>query len=186
MLATRRWRWSVRSSRRRGVFGPEAGGFALTHIERVTENGPDFQFFAAYGACSPGGFFGEGGCMDPMSVDTMDWRPDLTGVSCQRLEPQLGVPAGLVGGQLTLFTERLTVQVLDAADVDGRRGLTLLPSLRRVGASQPVDTLPSPEPELAKWVDGLCGAVPGETIEHPVGEEPIAQSASSTPSPFGS
>ena len=67
--------------------------------------------------------------MDPLSVSTVDWRPDGTGVSCQRLEPQLAVPAGLVMGELTLFTARQQVSVLhvdDLADYDGHRGLALL------------------------------------------------------------
>ena len=168
--------------------GPEAAGLALTNIERVTQNGPDFRVFAAYGTCRPGALE-DGGCMDPMSVDTMDWRPEMTGSSCQRLEPQLGVPAGLIMGELTLFTQRLAVRVLNAedlADYDGHRGLALLPSLRRVGASQPVGTLPPPDPELAGWVDGLCGALPGGRVEHPIDEEPGAQSPSSTPSSSGS
>lgn len=162
--------------------GPEAGGLALTHIERVTENGPDFQVFAAYGTCRAG-LFEEGGCMPPVSVDTIDWRPDLTGSSCQRLDSQLGVPAGLIMGELTLFTERLTVRVLhaeDLADYDGHRGLALLPHLRRVGASQPVGTLPPPDPELAEWVDELCGAVPGDTVEHPIEEAPDSRSPTPT------
>jgi hypothetical protein len=156
--------------------GPKADKLALTGIDRVTENGPDFQVFATYGSCSPA-MFDEGGCMDPMSVDTMDWRSDLTGSSCQRLEPQLGVPAGLVMGELILFTQRTTVRVLNAkdlADYDGHRGLALLPMLRRIGDSQPVGMLPPPDPELAKWVDELCGTVPGATVEHPIEEAPGA------------
>ena len=122
--------------------------------------------------------------MDPVSVDTMDWHPEVSGVSCQRLEPQLGVPAGLVMGELTLFTDELTVKVLhaeDRADYDGHRGLALLANLRRVGATQPVGTLPPPSPELATWVDWLCGAVPGEVVDHPMGEEPgVAPTSSMT------
>ena len=163
-------------------FGPEAAGLPLTHIERVTQNGPAFQFFAAYGTCRPGPGE-EGGCMVPMSVDTMDWHPELSGVSCQRLEPQLGVPAGLIMGELTLFTDRLTVRVVhaeDLADYDGHRGLALLPSLRRVGATNPVGTLPPPSPDFAQWVDWLCGAVPGKSVEHPIEEEPGVGPTSST------
>lgn len=167
-------------------FGPEAAGLPLTHIERVTQNGPDFQFFAAYGTCRSGPGE-EGGCMDPLSVDTTDWHPELSGVSCQRLEPQLGVPAGLIMGELTLFTDRLTVRVVhaeDRADYDGHRGLALLPSLRQVGATSPVGTLPPPSPEFAQWVDRLCGAVPGETVEHPIEEEPgVGPTSSTSPGP---
>ena len=71
----------------------------------MTENGPEFQVWASYGSCHPAAF-DDGGCMDPLSVSTMDWRPDGTGVSCQRLEPQLGVPAALISGELILFTGR--------------------------------------------------------------------------------
>ena len=108
--------------------GPEASGLALTDVTRVTENGPEFQVWASYGTCHPA-MFDDGGCMDPLSVSTLDWRPDVTGVSCQRLEPQLGVPAGLVMGELTLFTDRVQVSVVhvdDLADYDGHRGLALL------------------------------------------------------------
>ena len=153
--------------------GPEASGLALTDVTRVTENGPEFQVWASYGTCHPA-MFDDGGCMDPLSVSTMDWRPDVTGVSCQRLEPQLGVPAGLVMGELTLFTDRVQVSVVhvdDLADYDGHRGLALLKDLRAIGASRPVGTLPPPDPEIATWVDGFCGTVPGASVEHPM-EEP--------------
>jgi hypothetical protein len=153
--------------------GPEAAGLALTDLTRVTENGPEFQVWASYGSCHPAAFE-EGGCMDPLSVSTRDWRPDVTGVSCTRLEPQLGVPAGLVMGELTLFTSRVQVAVVhvdDLTDLDGHRGLALLKDLRVIGASEPVGSLPPPDPEIAAWVDGLCGAVPGASVEHPI-EEP--------------
>ena len=44
--------------------GPEANGLALTNVDRVTENGPDFQFWASYGRCEVG-MFEDGGCADP-------------------------------------------------------------------------------------------------------------------------
>ena len=168
--------------------GPEASGLALTDVTRVTENGPEFQVWASYGTCHPA-MFDDGGCMDPLSVSTLEWRPDVTGVSCQRLEPQLGVPAGLVMGELTLFTERVQVGVVhvdDLADYDGHRGLALLKDLRVIGAAQPVGTLPPPDPEVATWVDGFCGTVPGASVEHPMEEPPGATSggpgrAGSTP-----
>ena len=150
--------------------GPDAAGLALTDVDRVTENGPDFQVWASYGTCSTAPFE-EGGCMDPLSVSTRDWRPDATGLSCQRLEAQLGVPAGLVMGELTLFTGRALVSVLhvdDLADYDGHRGLALVDDLRLIGATRPVGELPPPDPELARWVDTLCGSVPGTTVEHPL------------------
>ena len=131
--------------------GPEAGGLALTDVTRVTDNGPDFQVWASYGSCLQAAF-DDGGCVDPISVSTMDWRPDGTGVTCQRLEPQLGVPAVLLSGELILFTGRAQVSVLDArgpADDDGHRGLALLKDLRAIGAGSPVGTLPPPDPEVS-------------------------------------
>ena len=44
--------------------GPEANGLALTNVDRVTENGPDFQFWASYGRCEVG-MFEDGGYADP-------------------------------------------------------------------------------------------------------------------------
>ena len=161
--------------------GASAAGLNLTHVARVTENGPDFQFFTSYGTCRPA-MFEEGGCMDPLMVDTMAWRPDLTGVSCQRLDPQLGVPAGLIMGELTLFTERLQVRVLhadDLADYDGHRGLALLGQLRAVGESRPIGSLPPPDPEVEAWVDEFCGTVPGGVVDHPM--EDLEGSGSTTP-----
>ncbi len=153
--------------------GPEAAGLALTDVVRVTENGPEFQVWASYGTCHSGPLE-EGGCTDPLSVSTMDWRSDGTGVSCQRLEPQLGVPAVLVNGELTLFTARQQVSVLhvdDLADDDGHRGLALLNDLRQIGVEAPVGSLPPPDPEVATWVDDFCGALPGTSVDHPI-EEP--------------
>jgi hypothetical protein len=150
--------------------GPDAAGLALTDVTRVTENGPDFQVWASYGTCATGPFE-DGGCMDPLSVSTVDWRPDATGLSCQRLVSRLGVPVGLVMGELTLFTGRTLVRVVhvdDLADYDGHRGLALLDDLRPIGATQPVGTLPPPDPGLAGWVDTLCGSVPGETVGNPM------------------
>jgi hypothetical protein len=81
------------------------------------------------------------------------------------------VPVGLVMGELTLFTGRTLVRVVhadDLADYDGHRGLALLDDLRPIGATRPVLGLPPPDPELAGWVDTLCGSVPGETVENPM------------------
>jgi hypothetical protein len=154
--------------------GPQAAGLALTDVTRVTENGPEFQVWASYGSCHMAAF-DEGGCMDPLSVSTIDWRPDGSGVSCRRLEPRLGVPAGLVNGELTLFTGRVTVRVLqvdDLADYDGHRGMALLGQLREIGAPAPVATLPAPDPEVAAWVDDFCGSVPGASVDHPIEDGP--------------
>jgi hypothetical protein len=168
--------------------GPQALGLQLTDVTRVTENGPEFQVWASYGTCHTAPFE-EGGCMDPLSVSTMDWRPGGTGVSCQRLDDQLGVPAGLVMGELTLFTGRVqvsVVQVDDLADYDGHRGLALLKDLRRIGETAPVGTLPAPAPEVATWVDDFCGTVPGETVDHPM-EDPMGDPAQDPmePTPAG-
>ena len=163
--------------------GPEAAGLALTDVTRVTENGPEFQVWASYGSCHPGAF-DDGGCMDPLSVSTLAWRPDGAGVDCRRLEPQLGVPAGLVNGELTLFTGRDQVSVVhvdDLADYDGHRGLALLHDLRRIGSAEPVGTLPSPDADVASWVDRFCGSAPGAHVEHPI-EDP-GPGASGTPAP---
>ena len=168
--------------------GPEASGLALTDVTRVTENGPEFQVWASYGTCHPA-MFDDGGCMDPLSVSTLEWRPDVTGVTCRRLEPQLGVPTGLVMGELTLFTERVQVGVVhvdDLADHDGHRGLALLEDLRAIGASHPVGTLPPPDPEVATWVDGFCGTVPGASVEHPMEEPPAPSTRSPGASAAGS
>ncbi len=164
----------LRAEGRTGYYlGPEANGLALTHVDRVTENGPDFQFWASYGRCQAG-MFEEGGCADPLSVGTRAWRADVTGISCQRLEPQLGVPVARVSGELTLFTDDVLVSVLPVEDATGRaldNGLELLPALRAVGADGPARPLPPPVPDLAAWVDTTCGSTPGETVEHPI-EQP--------------
>jgi hypothetical protein len=142
--------------------GPEANGLALTNVDRVTENGPDFQFWAAYGRCEVAPFE-DGGCADPLSVATRAWRADTTGISCQRLEPQLGVPTGVVSGELTLFTGDVLVSVLSFDDPEVSavdQGLVLVPGLRAVGSDGPVGVLPPPVPELAAWVDTICGSTP--------------------------
>jgi hypothetical protein len=161
----------LREEGRSGYYlGPEANGLALTHVDRVTENGPDFQFWASYGRCQVG-MFEEGGCADPLSVGTRAWRADVTGISCQRLEPQLGVPAGRISGELTLFTGDVLVSVLPVEDATGRaldNDLELLADLRAVGADRPAGSLPPPVPDLAAWVDTTCGSTPGETVEHPI------------------
>jgi hypothetical protein len=159
--------------------GPEAGGLPLTDVTRVTDNGPDFQVWATYGTCVPAPL-DQSACVDPISVSTMDWRPDGTGVTCQRLEPQLGVPAVLISGELILFTGQAQVRVIDTrgpADDDGHRGLALLKDLRSIGAGAPAGTLPPPDPEVAQWVDDFCGTVPGGKVDHPIDEEPATITA---------
>ena len=121
----------------------------------------------------PPAAFDDGGCVDPISVSTMDWRPDGTGVTCQRLEPQLGVPAVLLSGELILFTGRAQVSVLDArgpADDDGHRGLALLKDLRAIGAGSP--SAPSPRPTRRSPTGSTTSAARcrAETVDHPIGE----------------
>lgn len=155
--------------------GPEADGNALVDIDRVEENGPAFQFWASYGTCTPPPGYDQGGCGEPVTTSTMDWRPDMTGLWCRRLEPQLGVPAGEIMGELTLFTQRVQVSVVAMRDREGEDGgegvaqaLALLGGLRAVGGDRPVDSLPPPDADIAGWVDALCGTVPGQDVEHPM------------------
>ena len=85
------------------------------------------------------------------------------------------MPAGLVNGELTLFTARQQVSVLhvdDLADYDGHRGIALLKDLRQIGVEAPVGSLPPPDPDVATWVDEFCGALPGTSVDHPI-EEPV-------------
>ena len=174
----------------RGAYylGPEADGNALTSVDRVTDNGPSFQFWASYGTCSPGPGDDEGGCGDPVTVNTRDWQPDLAGVWCRRLEPQLGVPAAEIMGELTLFTERLQLSVVHLADREGEgggegvtRAIALLESLRPVGGTRAVRSLPPPDAEVAAWVDELCGTVPGQVVEHPMEDLPGQPDGSHVP-----
>jgi hypothetical protein len=128
--------------------GQEADGNALTHLARVTENGPEFQFWASYGTCR----HEDDGCAEPVTTNTTDWRPDVSGIWCPGLEPQLGVPAAEIMGELTLFTERLQVSVVHLGDREGEGGgegvehaIALLTTLRPVGGTQAVASLPPPD-----------------------------------------
>ena len=159
--------------------GPEADGNALSSIDRVTDNGPSFQFWASYGTCSPEPGSDEGGCGDPITANTQDWQPDTAGLWCRRLEPQLGVPAGEIMGELTLFTERVQLSVVHLGDREGEGGgegvthaLALLGGLRPVGDAQVVSSLPPPDPDIAAWVDELCGTVPGQVVENSMEDLP--------------
>ena len=86
------------------------------------------------------------------------------------------MPAGLVNGELTLFTARQQVSVLhvdDLADYDGHRGLALLEGPAAIGAEAPVGSLPPPDPEVATWVDDFCGAAARHaSVDHPIEEPP--------------
>ena len=81
--------------------GSEVGDLPLTSLDLVEENAPAFQVEADYGTCAS---TGDGGCSAPVVVSTNDWHPDVQGLTCTRLEPQLGVPTGVLMGELTLAT----------------------------------------------------------------------------------
>ena len=152
--------------------GSSVGDLPLTALDLVQENAPAFQVQADYGTCTAG----DGGCSAPVVVSTNDWRPDVAGMTCQRLDPQLGVPAGILMGELTLATGGLVVTVSDFRDRDGsdddvRRAVQLLPQLRAVGATQPVGALPPPDPAVAAWMDQMCGSTPGGEVSHDLDAE---------------
>jgi hypothetical protein len=147
--------------------GSSVGDLPLTTLDLVEENAPAFQVEADYGTCeSPG----DGGCSAPVVVSTNDWRPDVEGTTCRRLEPQLGVPTGILFGELTLVTDDLVVTVSDFRGRDARGdvqpAIRLLSQLRSVGATQPVGTLPPPDPAVAAWMDEVCGSTPGREVAH--------------------
>jgi hypothetical protein len=147
--------------------GTSYGDLPLTSLDLVEENAPAFQVQADYGRCE---HVGDGGCSAPVVVSTNDWRPEVEGMHCRRLEPQLGVPAGVVMGELTLATGALVVTVSDfrgrGAVDDVATALRALADLRRVGAPNAVRTLPPPTPEAAAWMDELCGSTPGQEVSH--------------------
>ena len=151
--------------------GDTYGGLPLTGLDLVEENAPAFQVEADYGTCDAGG---DGGCAAPVVVSTNDWRPDLQVMHCQRLAPQLGVPAGVLMGELTLATNQQLVTVTDFRERPAGDGvqpaLRALSSLRQVGQAAPVDSLPPPTPEVSAWMDEVCGAKPGQEVSHDPGE----------------
>ena len=153
--------------------GSSYDGLPLTLLDLVEENAPAFQVQADYGTCVPSG---DGGCSDPVVVSTNDWRPDIDGLACKRLEPQLGVPAGVVMGELTLVTGELVITVSDfreRPDGDGvEPAVRALSALRQLGESTPVGSLPAPTPEVAGWMDELCGTEPGQEVSHELGGGP--------------
>ena len=155
--------------------GDTYGGLPLTGLDLVEENAPAFQVEADYGTCDAGG---DGGCAAPVLVSTNDWRPDLQGLHCRRLDPQLGVPAGEVMGELTLVTGEQLVTVSDFRERPGGDGIEqairALGSLRKVGEGGALATLPPPAPEVASWLDELCGTTPGQEVSHDLEEGPGA------------
>jgi hypothetical protein len=155
--------------------GSSYDGLSLTLLDLVEENAPAFQVQADYGTCQPSG---DGGCSDPVVVSTNDWRPDVDGLACMRLDPQLGVPAGVVMGELTLVTGELVITVSDfreRPDGDGvGPAVRALSALQQVGESAPVGSLPAPTPEVAGWMDEVCGTEPGQEVSHEMGGGPDA------------
>lgn len=147
--------------------GSRVGDLPLTALDLVEENAPAFQVQADYGTCTGG----DGGCSAPVVVSTNDRRPDVQGTHCRRLDPQLGVPAGILMGELTLVSGGLLVTVSDFRDRDGsdddvQPALRLLPQLQAVGTTQPVGTLPPPDAAAAAWMDEVCGSTPGLEAAH--------------------
>jgi hypothetical protein len=73
-------------------------------------------------------------------------------------------------GELTLATGRLLVTVSDFRERPGGDGIEpaiqALGSLRVVGESAAVATLPPPAPDVAAWMDELCGTTPGQEVSH--------------------
>jgi hypothetical protein len=152
--------------------GTSLGDLPLTALDLVEENAPAFQVEADYGTCHAAG---DGGCSAPVVVSTNDRRPDVEGTTCRRLEPHLGVPAGILFGELTLVTGDLVVTVSDFRDRGARDdvepALRLLPRLMAVDATRPVGTLPPPDPPVAAWMDEVCGSTPGREVSHEIGGE---------------
>lgn len=158
--------------------GASVGDLPLTMLDLVEENMPAFQVEADYGTCES---TGDGGCSAPVVVSTNDWHPDVQGLTCRRLEPQLGVPAGVLMGELTLATGGLLVTVSDfrgrdASGTSDPRGdvqpaVRLLSQLRSVGTTQPLGALPPPDPQVVAWMDDVCGSTPGREVSHPLEAE---------------
>jgi hypothetical protein len=152
--------------------GSSVGDLPLTTLDLVEENAPAFQVEADYGTCESSG---DGGCSAPVVVSTNDRHPDVQGTNCRRLEPQLGVPAGVLMGELTLVTDDVVVTVSDFrgrdASADVQPAVRLLSQLRSVGATQPVGALPPPDPAVAAWLDDVCGSTPGREVSHPLEAE---------------
>lgn len=162
--------------------GPSYGGLPLTVLDLVEENAPAFQVQADYGTCESSG---DGGCSDPVVVSTNDLQPDVGELTCRRLEPQLGVPTGVVMGELTLVTGGLVVTVSDFRERPGGDGIgpavRALSALRQVGESSPIGSLPPPTPVAAAWVDEVCGTTPGQEVSHELDGGPDALDNATVP-----
>ncbi|WP_270889465.1 hypothetical protein [Pedococcus sp. 5OH_020] len=153
--------------------GPTVDRLPLTLLDVVEENAPAFQVEADYGTCAS---TGEGGCSAPVVVSTNDRRPDVQGTHCRRLEPQLGVAAGVLMGELTLVTGNVVITVSDFrgrdAGDDAQAALRLLTELRAVGDPRPVRRLPPPDAASSAWLDAVCGTTAGAEVSHDLGAGP--------------
>lgn len=155
--------------------GTTVDDLPLTVLDLVEEDAPTLQVEADYGGCQPSG---DGGCADPVVVSTSDRPPDVFGTHCLRLEPQLGVPAGVVMGELTLVTGEVVVTVSDMRGRDDhddgiRSALALLPRLRALGETGPPTALPLPSKASAAWMDEVCGTRPGGEVSHDPDSQPV-------------
>ena len=101
------------------------------------------SFLAAYGTCDPG----ESGCAQPVMVFTAPWEREPDGFECRSLAPRLSVPTLLVSGEVSLYTGRQVVRVLDVLDGD-----------------PPGESLPPPDPEVAGWIAQVCPAAGAASV----------------------
>ena len=127
--------------------------------------GEPYYVSAWYGPCPAPPLFGEGGCTSPVDLSTRAWDPQWATPVCGE-ETLLGVPAGMVSEELTLFTGSEVVTLVDyddreADDIGAPRAHRLLKGIRPLGARDPVTALPPPSPQMQAWLDASCGvAVP--------------------------
>lgn len=140
--------------------GPKAAGYGFDGIVKIDNQGPLINIEAHYGPCDPGR---EGYCVAPAFVSTQDWERLPAGFPCARLEPRLSVPTVVLDGQLTLFSGRLQLKIVDDADQDVPNrpvdhALALVAQLRTLDGAEPLDQLPPPAPEVLTWLDQTCPA----------------------------
>ena len=138
--------------------GPKAAGYDFDGIAKIENQGPLHSIEAFYGPCDPGV---EGYCADPIFDSTQEWEQLPAGFPCARLEPRLSVPTAVIGSQLHLFTARLQIKIVDDADLNHPnrpvdQALALVPQLRTLDGSKPLDQLPAPAPEIVAWLDETC------------------------------
>ena len=139
-----------------------ARGLELTNVAEILDTP---SFLAAYGTCDPG----ESGCAQPVMVFTAPWEREPAGFECRPLAPRLSVPTLLVSGEVSLYTGRQVVRVLDVLDGDppGERAdhaLALVPQLRSLDADRAAASLPPPDPEVAGWIAQVCPAAGAASV----------------------